>query len=1664
MTAVKNALLFAGCLLLQLGVSDSTTVWDAPAGVPTDWNVAANWTAGVPVPVAPGETKAVFSKSNRAECAVTAAQSFGQLVQGDNGPGGVIRIRSGGSLASGATWTGIGYNREARMVVEAGGALHCADHLWVGYTPAGLGTLDIAGGTIDVAGQFGLGWDGGTGHVNITNGGVLNLAQIDGARSISGASVLDIEAGAVVLNGNQATAVQGFIAAGKITGYGGTGTPLWNYNVSHPGKTTVTAIPGRITPHWHVATTIHPTDGLVITPFDAVADFGIVADGVTDTTAALQTALVVIGNLGGGALFLPAGHYKVAGNLVIPSGVTLRGDWRKPGSGEPVTGTVLMAYAGRDDEDAAPFITLNNSAGVNGLSIWYPEQSPADIRPYPPTIGTGGGATVENVTFVNSYWGYTSFVAGTTARPFVRNLCGTPLKLGIEFDCLADIGRIESVEFSPACWSDSGLPGAPAAGEHAAWMHEHGTGMIVRRIDWSYSCYVTIEGYAVGLALRPGRHDGNLPNGQSYGFRLSGCRTGIEVEASAYAGYQFTRFEILGAETGISLSPAAAESTMFHSCTIEAAGDALRCEGATARVLMMGCDIRQGALRMDRGYLSVCHSDFAGGQPVHVELGGEVRGAAILGNRFPGGARIIDRTHYPVHVDHTPLPADPLPDYDFRKPAEPHRPAKTDLFVVTAAPYGAQADGVTDDTAAFQAALAAAAANGGGTVWVPAGSYRLDGTLTVPGGVELRGIFDTPHDTKVKGSLLNVHAGRNNAAGTPFIQLEGGAGVRGLTFHYPAQVYDAADSVNFGMVPYPFLLRGLGPDVCAINLSATIPYQLLDLATHRCDRHFVDYIFATALKTGIDVGAGAVDGRIHNCQLNPSAYTHAGAYYESIPFNTAADIHRILWRDATPYRFGHVTGEVLHQNFVFGGWRGFHLVREGGLGPSGHCLGMGVDQCTNAMQIDAVGSGDLAPINSQIVTVDATGGRYLETGSSLGETFRMFSSAGWGSHEYSAVINGGDVRLQLFHLARDGETGTFKVLNDASLGSVGGNLDDFLAAGHPFLTIAPAAHALFAGNIINTTADQMPATSGSVTALGNLRFGAPASGTDHNWTNGAGNRAWNDPANWNAGVPGSTDAASVGSAAVPGPLVAAGTNAAADSLVVGDLPGTSHRLDVTGGALATTKWLLLGHGSGTNGTLTVSTGTVATGSDLFVGLRGAGCLELTAGSIEVAGLLAVAATPGASGVVSLAGGTLAAGALDISAGGLLDLAGGTLILAGDAIAQVDACVGTGRIIALGGAGVVTAAYNTPFPGKTTVTGSLPPLATTHWNAAGPGSWSVDANWTGGAAPLDAAQHLKVVFNVVGAGPCTLATAATAGHLVMGDNTPATDTRLTLTAGADLTAGLDAFGRTQWTAIGYNRSAAMSVEAGAVLRCRNHLWVGYLPPAVGKLDIAGGTTDVAGQFGLGWESGTGHVTLRHNGTLDLDRIDATRSINGASSIDIQSGTIVIGGDRTAAINGYVGAGKITSYGGAGTVIATYDAGPDLTTVTSAAPPAGFYSWIEHWEENIGYLDDDHDGDRRANLYEYALNGNPTDPLDQGGVAPRIKSADGTLTFRHLVRKDDANLVYTVQSSPDLSPGSWVDAAAATPAILPFNADYDEAVHPVPTDANAIFLRLKINYPP
>ena len=233
-------------MLLCIGIGAeaqlTTTVWN-PAANPSGnglWSESANWTGGK---VANSTNKVVLNVSGARACVVNSAVSAGQVSAGDNGPGGLLIVTNGGSLAASSTdWSAIGYNNTMQMSFESGGAASFGNHLWVGFDPGADGTVIMNGGTVSVAGMFGLGWNGGKGTMQV-NGGTLTLSQWSSSSpgSIAGNSVLDIGAGKVVITGNQVTSVSNFISSGKITGYGGTGIVS---NFFNGVTTTLTATPG----------------------------------------------------------------------------------------------------------------------------------------------------------------------------------------------------------------------------------------------------------------------------------------------------------------------------------------------------------------------------------------------------------------------------------------------------------------------------------------------------------------------------------------------------------------------------------------------------------------------------------------------------------------------------------------------------------------------------------------------------------------------------------------------------------------------------------------------------------------------------------------------------------------------------------------------------------------------------------------------------------------------------------------------------------------------------------------------------------------------------------------------------------------------------------------------------------------------------------------------------------------------------------------------------------------------------------------------------------------------------------------------------------------------------------------------------------------------------
>lgn len=68
--------------------------------------------------------------------------------------------------------------------------------------------------------------------------------------------------------------------------------------------------------------------------------------------------------------------------------------------------------------------------------------------------------------------------------------------------------------------------------------------------------------------------------------------------------------------------------------------------------------------------------------------------------------------------------------------------------------FGAKGDGVTDDTSAVQAAINYLSANGGGTVWVPPGTYKCS-TINLASNIIFKGSGNATVFVKTQGTLFN---------------------------------------------------------------------------------------------------------------------------------------------------------------------------------------------------------------------------------------------------------------------------------------------------------------------------------------------------------------------------------------------------------------------------------------------------------------------------------------------------------------------------------------------------------------------------------------------------------------------------------------------------------------------------------------------------------------------------------------------------------------------------------------------------------------------------------------------------------------------------------------------------------------------------------------------
>lgn len=259
--------------------------------------------------------------------------------------------------------------------------------------------------------------------------------------------------------------------------------------------------------------------------------------------------------------------------------------------------------------------------------------------------------------------------------------------------------------------------------------------------------------------------------------------------------------------------------------------------------------------------------------------------------------------------------------------------------------YGARADGKTDDTAAFQRALDAAGKKGG-VVSVPPGGYLIAGSLSIPEGVTLQGIWQAPHNTALgKGSVIYATGSAGKEDGPPLINLDQNSCIKGMTIFYPDQ--DAT-----AIKPYPWTIQGKGTNCSVIDVTLANPYKAIDMGTHWNELHYIRNVYGQPLKIGVYIDKCTDIGRVENVHFNPNAWTRSG--HPSAPTGPKTEaLYNYLKENLVGFKIARTDWEYISNCFVIFPKIGFHFT-SGEMGPGNALISQsGGDICETAVQVDA---------------------------------------------------------------------------------------------------------------------------------------------------------------------------------------------------------------------------------------------------------------------------------------------------------------------------------------------------------------------------------------------------------------------------------------------------------------------------------------------------------------------------------------------------------------------------------------------------------------------------------------------------------------------------------------------------------------------------------------
>ncbi|MCK4746876.1 MAG: hypothetical protein KAT15_07575, partial [Bacteroidales bacterium] len=336
---------------------------------------------------------------------------------------------------------------------------------------------------------------------------------------------------------------------------------------------------------------------------------------------------------------------------------------------------------------------------------------------------------------------------------------------------------------SPEYWTNSGLPGAPAKdGPHSDFMFEQGHAMDYIRSDNGFNGFWFVSGYAVGMSINSG-----YSGGPFYRLEFTNCKEALILKRTNQVPACFTDCIFEGTEASLvqeeMIGTAQFNSSSFlgGSYSVKPASSG---SNSSSQVSFQDC-IFEAPAHLTGLYSSIAHSQFTFTGD-HVILDADCKNALLMDNTYEGGRSIIHNmsNKEKALIRDTSKTYLSTPEFEY-EPFISHAPARAALYMATDFIGVVEGDGL-DDGPGLQLALDKAAQEGGGIVYLPAGEYNLNSSISIPENVELRGALDMPQHSKLWfdksmvhefGSVIYVDHNRGSSSGSTIV-INANAGVR----------------------------------------------------------------------------------------------------------------------------------------------------------------------------------------------------------------------------------------------------------------------------------------------------------------------------------------------------------------------------------------------------------------------------------------------------------------------------------------------------------------------------------------------------------------------------------------------------------------------------------------------------------------------------------------------------------------------------------------------------------------------------------------------------------------------------------------------------------------------------------------------------------------------